>query len=148
MTLVQNLLAEFGQGTSWLFGWERVLLSSAKWIILNARWKATGWSWQRTAKVCEQTDSFQKVISNNGVLLPTSMSVSSRTALDLRAQSPHAADRWNGFGQSYNPGPECTGWNTHIALVAGVQVWSCGSFASENICCLLHLEAAVIQSFV
>lgn len=100
------------------------------------------------SKVCKQIDSFQKVISKNGVLLPTSMSESSRTALDLRPQSSHAADRWNGFGQSYNPGPECTGWNTHIALVAGVQVWSCGRFASEDTCCLLHLEAAVIQGFV
>lgn len=66
------------------------------------------------------------------------------------SQSPHAANRWTAFGQSYTPGPgqEHTGWNTHIALVAGVQVWPCGSFASEDICSLLNLEAAITQGFV
>lgn len=79
------------------------------------------------------------------------MSMRSRATSVLKtSQSPHAYRQTGCFGQSCNVGlgQEHAGWNTHVALVAGVQVWPCGSFASEDICGLLDLEAAVIRGFV
>lgn len=44
--------------------------------------------------------------------------------------------------------PDHEGQDTHVASVAGVELWSCRSFAADDILSLLHPKAAVVQGLV
>lgn len=64
--------------------------------------------------------------------------------------SPRVPDKPFFVTRLWFPGtrPDHKGQDTHVASVAGVQLWSCRSFAADDIFSLLHLKAAVIQGLV